>query len=123
MTGCAKQLYELNLNDMSTNELIMKIENWNDREIVAEVIETIGADIQSYNNFEFGIKELFDELVVNETMYRSNALRTLERMTYSVSDQEQIEEVNNIFDLAKVQWYALRDEYWGIIYQGVQNYF
>lgn len=123
MTGCAKQLYELNLNDMSTNELIMKIENWNDREIVAEVIETIGADIQSYNNFEFGIKELFDELVVNETMYRSNALRTLERMTYNVSDQEQIEEVNNIFDLAKVQWYALRDEYWGIIYQGVQNYF
>jgi len=108
---------------MSTNELIMKIENWNDREIVAEVIETIGADIQSYNNFEFGIKELFDELVVSETMYRSNALRTLERMAYNVSDQEQIEEVNNIFDLAKVQWYALRDEYWGIIYRGVQNYF
>ena len=123
MTGCAKQLYELNLNDMSTNELIMKIDNWNDREIVAEVIETIGADIQSYNNFEFGIKELFDELVVSETMYRSNALRTLERMAYNVSDQEQIEEVNNIFDLAKVQWYALRDEYWGIIYRGVQNYF
>lgn len=113
----------LNGQEGELKDLILQIDSWTDRDVFCEVVESIADDINQYNDFSFGVYELFELYIDTNSLTRGKALRTLEKLSYEVSDQETVTEVKNVFDLARVQWYAFKSEYWGLIYEAVKLFY
>lgn len=63
------------------------------------------------------------EYVVEATMYRGDALEIIGELYYQLCDQHHVTKVNDVFDFAKVQLYALFNEYTEELRAEIVKYF